>query len=118
MAAFSSATSGRQGQVINWLTIVAAVFLPLTFVTGYLGMNLSTITGLHGTPTFIVLAIVLPLVITVCTALLLRFLDRPRGSPTHPARASLRPQSPDRPTSSLADARVGGSLSRRPGTGG
>jgi magnesium transporter len=118
MAAFSSATSGRQGQVINWLTIVAAVFLPLTFVTGYLGMNLSTITGLHGTPTFIVLAIVLPLVITVCTALLLRFLIRRAGVRLIPSRASPRLQSPERPTSSLADARVGGSLSQQPGTGG
>ena len=37
MAAFSSATSERQGEVINWLTIVAAVILPLTFLTGYFG---------------------------------------------------------------------------------
>jgi magnesium transporter len=117
MAAFSSATSGRQGQVINWLTIVAAVFLPLTFVTGYLGMNLSTITRLHGTPTFIVLAIVLPVVVTACTALLLRFLIRRMGVRLIPARSSPGLQSPDRPTSSIAAARVGRSPSRHSGTG-
>ena len=102
MAAFSSANSERQGQVINWLTIVAAVFLPLTFVTGYLGMNISTITHLHGTPTFIVLAIAVPIVVTVCTALLLRFLIRRAGVRLIPGRAAPRLQSPDRPAPSIA----------------
>ena len=87
MEAFSSATSERQGQVINWLTIVPAVFLPLTFVTGYFGMNFSVITHLHGTLTFSLLAIVLPSVLAVCTILLLRFLIRRLGVRLIPARA-------------------------------
>ena len=86
MEAFSSATSERQGEVINWLTIVAAVFLPLTFVTGYFGMNFSIITHLHGTLTFSLLAIVLPAVLAVFTVLLLGFLIRRLGVRLIPAR--------------------------------
>lgn len=88
MAAFSSATSERQGEVINWLTIVAAVFLPLTFVTGYFGMNFSVINHLHGTLPFTLLAVVLPSVLAVCTVLLLRFLIRRLGVRLVPARVS------------------------------
>ena len=88
MAAFSSATSERQGEVINWLTIVAAVFLPLTFVTGYFGMNFSVINHLHGTLPFTLLAVVLPSVLAVCTVLLLRFLIRRLGVRLIPARAT------------------------------
>jgi magnesium transporter len=36
---YSDIIAGRQGQVINSLTIVATVFLPLSFLTGYFGMN-------------------------------------------------------------------------------
>jgi Mg2+ and Co2+ transporter CorA len=86
MAAFSSATSERQGEVINWLTIVAAVFLPLTFITGYFGMNFSIITHLHGTLTFSLLAIVLPSVLALFTVLALRFLIRRLGVRLIPAR--------------------------------
>ena len=87
MAALSSANTERQGQVINWLTIVAAVFLPLTFVTGFFGMNFSVITHLRGTLTFSMLAIVLPCMLAVCTVLALSFLIRRAGVRLIPARA-------------------------------
>jgi Mg2+ and Co2+ transporter CorA len=45
-------------------------------VTGYFGMNFSIITHLRGTPAFVLLAIVLPLVLAIFTVLLLRFLIR------------------------------------------
>jgi len=112
MAAFSSASSERQGQVINWLTIVAAVFLPLTFVTGYLGMNLSTITRLHGTVTFVLLAIVVPTVVAVCTVVLLRFLIHRMGVHLIPARA---PRTA--PTSLITESGLLGSQSRPPRVG-
>jgi magnesium transporter len=105
MAAYSSATSERQGQVINWLTIVAAVFLPLTFLTGYLGMNLSTITQLHGALTFIMLAVVLPGVVAVGTVVLLRFLIRRMGVHLIPARAAQAEPIPSFAESSASDSR-------------
>ena len=36
---YSQNVSGRQGQVINFLAVLSAIFLPLTFITGYFGMN-------------------------------------------------------------------------------
>jgi Mg2+ and Co2+ transporter CorA len=86
MEAFGSATSERQGEVINWLTMVTAVFLPLTFVTGYFGMNFSVITRLHGTRTFSLLAIVLPSVLAVFSVVLLRFLIHRLGVRLIPSR--------------------------------
>ena len=103
MEAFSSSTSERQGEVINWLTIVAAVFLPLTFVTGYFGMNFSIITHLHGTLNFSLLAIVLPGVLAAFTVLLLRFLIRRLGVhliPTRVPRTS--------PISSMTESSIDG----------
>ena len=44
LSQYSDIIAGRQAQVINSLTIVATVFLPLTFLTGYFGMNFRIIT--------------------------------------------------------------------------
>ncbi len=79
MEAFGVASSARQGEVINWLTIVATVFLPLTFVTGYFGMNIAYIRNLHGTWTFLWLGLVLPCLLALGTIALLRYLLRRQG---------------------------------------
>jgi magnesium transporter len=42
---YSEVLAGRQARVLNALTIVATVFLPVSFLTGYLGMNFSTLTS-------------------------------------------------------------------------
>jgi hypothetical protein len=86
--AFGSATSKRQGEVINWLTMVTAALLPLTFVTDYFGMNFSVMTRLHGTLVFSLLAIALPSAIAVFSILLLRFLIRRPGVRVIPARTA------------------------------
>jgi magnesium transporter len=41
---YSQNISGRQGQVINFLAVLSAIFLPLTFITGYFGMNFDILT--------------------------------------------------------------------------
>ena len=43
-ASYSSLVSGEQNGVINRLAIVSTIFLPLTFLTGYFGMNFSYLT--------------------------------------------------------------------------
>lgn len=37
--AYLSATSNRMNQVMKQLTIIATIFMPLTFITGFFGMN-------------------------------------------------------------------------------
>ena len=39
MESYETSVSNKQSQVINRLTIISAVFLPLTFLTGFFGMN-------------------------------------------------------------------------------
>jgi magnesium transporter len=42
---YLSTVANRQGEVTKQLTIIATVFLPLTFLTGFFGMNFAFLTG-------------------------------------------------------------------------
>lgn len=42
---YLSTVANRQGEVNKQLTIIATVFLPLTFLTGFFGMNFAFLTG-------------------------------------------------------------------------
>ncbi len=75
---YSASIANRQAQVINTLTIVATVFLPLSFWTGYLGMNFSSLTSgpqetLWG---FILLGVLLPLSSVALSLALIHRLER------------------------------------------
>src|SRR5262249_36147940 len=39
MESYGTSVSNRQARIINRLTILSAIFLPLTFLTGFFGMN-------------------------------------------------------------------------------
>jgi Mg2+ and Co2+ transporter CorA len=57
----SAALARRQGQQINRLTVVASIFLPLTFITGYFGMNFYWMINVVGSAAaFVALGIVFP----------------------------------------------------------
>ena len=56
LEAHLAAQSNRLGQVIKQLTIIATIFMPLTFITGFFGMNF---TGLPFSRNWILLAVLL-----------------------------------------------------------
>jgi magnesium transporter len=78
---YSESVAGRQAQVINALTIVATVFLPLSFLTGYFGMNFRILTSdVQNTLwQFIVLGLLLLLASAAASLLLIRRLERRLG---------------------------------------
>ena len=39
MGSYGTSVANRQAQIINRLTLISAIFLPLTFLTGFFGMN-------------------------------------------------------------------------------
>jgi magnesium transporter len=76
MESYVSMIATRQGQVINWLTLLSMVFLPLTFLTGFFGMNFNwMVDAIDGPWWFLALGIVLP-ALTVAGVF---FLARNRG---------------------------------------
>jgi Mg2+ and Co2+ transporter CorA len=72
-----SSAADREGQLINVLTIVATIFLPLTVITGFFGMNFGAINNnLQSNWTFIVLGLLLPAASVAPSYLLYRRLAR------------------------------------------
>lgn len=70
---YQAELSNRQGNRINQLTVVATIFLPITFMTGYFGMNFQWLTD--ATLSFgawFALGVVMPVALLVLSVTLLR----------------------------------------------
>ncbi|MEV6835357.1 CorA family divalent cation transporter [Streptomyces sp. NPDC051133] len=66
MASYSSLVAGEQNGVINRLAIVSVIFLPLSFLTGFFGMNFTFLTDeLESRAVFWLLAIGLQVVVVL-----------------------------------------------------
>ena len=73
----------RLNQTIYWLTVVSTIFLPLTFITGFFGMNFTWMVDHIDTAlAFVVLGIGSPLLAVALTVLLVRR----RATPVEPDR--------------------------------
>jgi len=65
---YATRIAQRQGEQINRLTIVSVIFLPITFLTGFFGMNFDWLTKALGSlHAFIVLGILLPALCVAAT---------------------------------------------------
>src|SRR5262249_1487371 len=73
VAHYVGAIAQRQGDQINRLTLVSLIFLPLTFITGFFGMNFGWMNEVIGSASaFVALGVALPAVSVVVTMAWLR----------------------------------------------
>jgi Mg2+ and Co2+ transporter CorA len=87
----TTAIAQRQGEQINRLTLVSLIFLPVTAVTGFFGMNFNWMINALGTErAFFALGVILPILMVLVTVAwlahrgLIRFARRPPAH--HPGR--------------------------------
>jgi len=65
---FSAEIARKQGEQINRLTLVSLIFLPVTALTGFFGMNFNWLTAsIASGETFLILGVLLPLLCVVLT---------------------------------------------------
>jgi magnesium transporter len=70
---YATALAQRQGEQINRLTLVATIFLPISFLTGFFGMNFNWMNQGLGSPiAFLLLGILLPVTSILLTVLWFR----------------------------------------------
>jgi Mg2+ and Co2+ transporter CorA len=87
----AAAVAKRQADQINRLTLVSMIFLPLTFITGFFGMNFGWMAQIiSSADAFVLLGVILP---TLCVALTFVWLRRSKlirwGKESHPSTAKL-----------------------------
>ena len=71
---YARAIAQRQGEQINRLTLVSMIFLPITFLTGFFGMNFNWMNEYLGSPVaFLAFGILLP---ALCVAITVLWLKR------------------------------------------
>lgn len=78
---YRSLVSTRQNALINRLTILSALFLPLNFITGFFGMNFAALVdNVASTWAFWCFGLALPALTVACVAVVLRRAAAPVDS--------------------------------------
>jgi Mg2+ and Co2+ transporter CorA len=68
MQEYASTLAQRQGEQIDRLTIVSIIFLPITFLTGFFGMNFNVLTeAMTGRASFLLLGVALPVACAIAS---------------------------------------------------
>ena len=66
MDVYMGQVNNRQNRIMQQLAVVSTVFLPLTFLTGYFGMNFATMVRWVDSPAaFVLLGVLMPLIVLV-----------------------------------------------------
>jgi len=79
----------RLNETIYWLTVLSTIILPLTFITGFFGMNFPwMIARIHGPTAFVLLGIGLPIAAVAVTV----WAVRRRGAPVEPDQPARAPR--------------------------
>jgi magnesium transporter len=73
---YLSTVSNRLNQTMKTLTVIASLFLPLTFLTGFFGMNFALLTGTFETPPY---SFYVGVVIMLAATAIQLYLFRRRG---------------------------------------
>src|SRR5262249_51171748 len=88
---YATAIAQRQSEQINRLTLVSLLFLPVTAVTGFFGMNFNWMIGALGSPAAVlVLGLLLPVAMAIIPAAwfarrgFIQLRHRPPAGPTPP----------------------------------
>lgn len=107
---YQTEVGNHQGDRINQLTIVSILFLPVTFLTGYFGMNFQWLDNeLMSLGSWLLLGVLVPILVVIVSAVVLArrgylasiFGSRKRRSPTsdaavgsvpHPRTTGAKPQ--------------------------
>jgi len=73
---YATGIAKRQSEQINRLTIVSLIFLPITFLTGFFGMNFTWMMQFtNGPMAFLILGVLLPALIVIFVVMQLRRRD-------------------------------------------
>ena len=95
---YQTQVGNKQGERINQLTIVSIIFLPVTFLTGYFGMNFGWLdNNLNSLWSWLLLGIALPIMMVIWSIVVLSrrgYLNKAKAAKAHRRASQTEPAPP------------------------